>query len=627
MNTSWYRNTVIAAALLLVVACAAYDDAGDLYPGDGNNQTPGQNNNNNNNNNNGGSFEPEKERDYTFSQPAVFGQTLFVANETLNSVVWIDSESLTIRTIPVGFRPTKIAGPTLAAASAADARIYVLNQGNSSVSIIDPASRTVLKTLAAQPRVNALAAAPDGASALAWYDDSEAVAGQLPGDLSSVTVLRGEAAYQVAVGFHVRRVVFTQDGARALVLTDDGISVITLADVRADQLAIPVPLVPRSLRELSPRDLEVQISRDGRYAITRTTAFPGLVLLDLMSKAHTLVRLPETPTDIDLAQRAGELEVLVMLRGRSELARISVPAGFEALAAAQAAVVMADDMGLDMDPDMPDDMADPDMDPDMDPGMADPDMELDMPDGMADPDMAPDMDMDEDMAPDMAVEPGEPLPMVAGVQIVALDATLGAAAVSGNGEQALLYSTLNGLQIAALLDLGTGALRQLFLEKGVQGVLPDEGGQTFIIFHTRQPGERPVGATPADPEFIARSWGVSVVDVASAINRLVLTEQEPGGATLWREEGADARAYLIFKAPSLASLLLPAHRDVVEINMVTFGIDSLRVPSVPQAIGPVPGTGRIYISQEHPRGRMTFLDVISRKRQTVTGYQLNAGID
>jgi len=117
------------------------------------------------------------------------------------------------------------------------------------------------------------------------------------------------------------------------------------------------------------------------------------------------------------------------------------------------------------------------------------------------------------------------------------------------------------------------------------------------------------------------------VDVASAINRLVLTELEPGGATLWREVGADPRAYLIFTAPQIASLVTPAHRDVVEINMATFGIDSLRVPSLPQAIGPVPGTGRVYISQDHPRGRMTFLDVISRKRQTITGYQLNAGID
>jgi YVTN family beta-propeller protein len=598
---------IIAASMAIYGACAASDEASDANGNISTNNTggpsyPGDNNNNNNNN---GGYVPEPERDYTFSQPAVFGRTLFVANETLNSVVWIDSETLTIRTIPVGLMPTKIVGPSIISLGDS-ARIYVLNEGNASVSVIEPTRRTVLKTVPVLSGANALLAAPDGKSALAWYDNTAGLGLRL-GDLSSVTVLRGEAAYQVAVGFHVRRVQITADSARALVLTDDGVSVIELADVDSDRLAPPVPLVPRDLRELSPRDLEVQISRDGRWALTRTTAFAGLVLLDLMTRVHTLVRLPETPTDLDLAERgAGDMEALVMLRQRGELVRITIPAGFEALAAAQIPLVM------NMDLDMSDDVS---------PGIGSdtgPDMELDM--------SAQDMDATgmsngEDMAPPVE------LPQVAGVRRVELPAALGLAAVSGNGAQALLYSTLNGQQLVELVDLVANTQRSLLLEKGVLGVVPDESGQTFLIFHSREPGELPAEATPSDPEFVARSWGVSAVDVASAINRLVLTELEPAGATLWREQGADARAYLIFRAPEIAALVTPAHRDVVEINMATFGIDSLRVPSLPKAIGPVPGTGRIYISQEHPRGRMTFLDVISRARQTVTGYQLNAGID
>jgi hypothetical protein len=37
--------------------------------------------------------------------------------------------------------------------------------------------------------------------------------------------------------------------------------------------------------------------------------------------------------------------------------------------------------------------------------------------------------------------------------------------------------------------------------------------------------------------------------------------------------------------------------------------------------------GKIFISQEATDGRITFIDVDSGEQQTVSGYELNAGID
>jgi hypothetical protein len=159
------------------------------------------------------------------------------------------------------------------------------------------------------------------------------------------------------------------------------------------------------------------------------------------------------------------------------------------------------------------------------------------------------------------------------------------------------------------------------------GVLPDEAGESFVVFHGREAQGSVAGLTPADPEFIERRWGVSIVNVASAISRLVLTQLEPDGASLWREPSSAPRMYIWFGRPERDSQLTMAHRDVLEVNMTTFSVDSLRVPSLPLSVGAVPGAGRVYISQDHPQGRMTFLDVLTGKRQTVTGYQLNAGID
>ena len=51
------------------------------------------------------------------------------------------------------------------------------------------------------------------------------------------------------------------------------------------------------------------------------------------------------------------------------------------------------------------------------------------------------------------------------------------------------------------------------------------------------------------------------------------------------------------------------------------------MPSLPEGIGAIGTVGKVYVDQKHPQGRMTFVDVASDKRQTITGYQLNAGID
>ena len=214
---------------------------------------------------------------------------------------------------------------------------------------------------------------------------------------------------------------------------------------------------------------------------------------------------------------------------------------------------------------------------------------------------------------------------------------MGAASVAEGGHTALLFSTLHEERRAVLLALDDNSQRTLVFEKGVRGALSDVGGHTFLVFHTKVDGPVPVGATPADPEYIARSWGVSVVDVASAATRLVLTEHGPGQATLWSpqepsaQDQSDAKVYLIFKAPLVtndqrAANIEASYRDVLTINLRSFRSDSFRVPSVPEGLGSIPSAGRIYISQRHPQGRMTFVDVASGARQTITGYQLNAGI-
>ncbi len=577
-----------------------------------------------------GDYVPDQEEDFSFSAPAVVGEHVYVANETLNSVAVIDSRNLSISTRQVGFRPTQIAGPDAQRAQpGADANVMVLDEGSHAVSILATDS-TKVTTVEVMAHANRLAMEPTGTTSVAWYDPASAKASDPAGDLSSVSVVQDGKVYAISVGFHVRSVFFDDAGTRALVLTDDGISVIDLTSLSGDAIAPPTPVVPVQYQTSQPEDLEVLVSHDGKWAVTRSATFEGVVLLDIDSGEHHFLPLPEIPSDIDLIDD-GHLEVLIMLRGHAQAVRATIPDGLiaaaDAMTPAEQALSGTLDAGLDAGGDAGTD-AGADTGASLDAGT----------DAGADASSGLDAGLDAADAsassPDAAQTNTFAFPTgIDGFHVADVVVPgMGAASVAQDGQTALLFTTLGGEKRAVLYDLADDTQRTLAFEKGVRGALSDRSGHTFLVFHTKEDGPIPPDATPADPEYIARSWGVSVLDVASAATRLVLTDHEPGQATLWSPDEGDHRVYLIFKAPAPTggqrpADIEPSYRDVLTINLRSFRSDSFRVPSLPEGLGPIPSAGRIYISQRHPQGRMTFVDADTGARQTITGYQLNAGIE
>lgn len=675
-------TAVTLVALLGAPACSS-DDMGESL-NTGGPGVPGQNNHNGVDQEPGGGrdngasdeddFVPEQEEDFEFSAPAVVGERVYVANETLNAVAVIDSRNLSITTRPVGFRPTEIVGPDAQRAEVGeDARVMVLNEGSHSVSILasggDGAQSGAVKTVKVMANANQIAMDPTGRSALVWYDPSRAEAGSTAGDLASVSVVQNGESFQVSVGFHVRAVAFDDAGSRALVLSDDGLSVLELSQVREDAIALPMPVVPEELSTAQPEDLEVLLTRDGKWAITRSATFRGVVLLEVDSGALHFMAMPEVPTDIDLIE-GDALEVLIMLRNAQKAVRATVPDGFRDAAEAMSAAstwtaLRSEDVGYGAGglSDVGNDAG----------GLSDVGYDAGY-DGAGDSDVGADVGYPEDaghlsdaghedIGPDPAdireedsgesedaatsgdVAQGDDglfeFPSdINGFSVVELIVDgMGAAVVSAAGNTALLYSTLNHEKRAVLYDLlaepgELGAQRALAFEKGVRGALSDRSGQTLLLFHSKLEGPVPTGSSPADPEYIAHSWGVSVVDVATGATRLVLSQHEPGQAVLFSPQVdpdgqalEDAKIFMIFKAPLHLQGADSAYRDVLTVNLRSFRTDSFRVPSVPEGLGLIQDAGRVYISQRHPQGRMTFVDVLTETRQTITGYQLNAGID
>ena len=421
------------------------------------------------NNDTNGGFQPEVELEFEFAEPAVVGSSVFVANETSNTVAVIDSASLAIRTIPVGFGPTRVVGPEAAVETSG---VFVLNEGASTVSVVDPDTLET-KTASVLRRANSLIANPRGEFALAWFDEARLEPGEQAGDLSSVTLVSREGvSHQVAVGFKVERITFTETGNTALVLTDDGVSIIRMTAVSGDEVAAPVAVLPPDLQSFDRTDREVLITPDGLHTIARAGNNPELVLTRLATGEQFRAVLPGTPTDLDWVFQE-PLQLLAMVPSENIAVIAQVPEGVEALAALAPVPPVLPDAGTD----------------------AGGDAGLDA--GDAGPDAGADAGLDADMDAGAPVEPGTTWSPAEGVTYLALEqGRLGAAEVDTDGGVGLLFSTLEGRRGGVLLDLDTLEQRSLAFEKGVRGAVPDPRGEAFVVLHTREEGGVPPTATP-----------------------------------------------------------------------------------------------------------------------------------
>jgi hypothetical protein len=59
------------------------------------------------------------------------------------------------------------------------------------------------------------------------------------------------------------------------------------------------------------------------------------------------------------------------------------------------------------------------------------------------------------------------------------------------------------------------------------------------------------------------------------------------------------------------------------IDLSSFIVDSLELGSPPTAAGYASNTDKVFLAQEHPAGRITFVGVHDDTVKTVTGYALN----
>jgi DNA-binding beta-propeller fold protein YncE len=469
---------------------------------------------------------PEQEKETDFGAPQGSPNYVYIPATAEDRIVRVSGNSLSVRLIDVGDQPT-----VLAIIPNQDAAV-VIDYGSNEVAVIrSTEAQDTVAYVPVLPYCNALAMDPTGKFAVVFYDHARAQTGDPVGNFQSVTVVDltagKELGLRVSVGFRPRSVAFTADGTRALVVTDDGISVLELAKLTDGQIVAPIPISKNPLDK--PASREVLTTNNGNWAIVRSSGKAGLTAVHLPTKTIVEIPLTSEPTDLDLLPDGSA--ALAMLRESKEVAFVTLPKDVT------------------------------------------------------------------DTLPAMIASTGE---LVAGL-----------ARITDDGKTAVLYTSVEGIEEIAILDIAEGTVLPILLRKTVDDVLLVPGARKAILVH--KPGDGPGNPDETD-QFVDDSQGYSLLDLDSGYTALVLTPVKPLEIGLSTEPH---KAWFLLKDPKGLSHV------VQEADLTSFQYTDHELGSAPEHVRFLSKAMQMAITQTHPSGRITFVHTQTGLAKTVTGFELN----
>jgi DNA-binding beta-propeller fold protein YncE len=420
---------------------------------------------------------PEVEVTVNLQLPQASEHYVYAANPEAGTVAVIDAETQAIHTIETAGKPTYLR--TLAGADAA----IVLNQGRTGQITIAPTA-TVIRTprdgdstskdIQVVSGANAIEVAPDSKHAVVYYNATYASANNGSGSFQDVSVLvlsgdgSSDKAINMTVGFRPRALFFSSDGARAFVVTEDGVSVLDFAQIEKDGEGI-ARLV--TFGNIDLKAVDVAITPDGRYALARAEGQPVLHLVELDGNA------PRKELDLSMAYQGTP----------------PPPPASE------------DDAGVP--PPLPFDVTDLDILPNGKAAVAvlrnqRALLRIPLPEAFDDP---------------TAVHT-----ISVGTEVV------GSVTASNDGKTALLYTTAIDFERLTIVDLTTDtALRTVALRKAVQAVAFTPDDKSALITHKRADGDPNQPGISPDLK-LDRSDGYSLLRIASGDVKLQQTASPLG---------------------------------------------------------------------------------------------------
>jgi len=99
--------------------------------------------------------------------------------------------------------------------------------------------------------------------------------------------------------------------------------------------------------------------------------------------------------------------------------------------------------------------------------------------------------------------------------------------------------------------------------------------------------------------------------------KLQVTQAAPGSFNIVPDGSA---LFMVFRDDALGV------REVQKVEMSSFLVSPIALGSPPISVGSVAKSRRVFVSQAHADGRITFIDWVTNEDQTVTGFELNSRI-
>ena len=120
-------------------------------------------------------------------------------------------------------------------------------------------------------------------------------------------------------------------------------------------------------------------------------------------------------------------------------------------------------------------------------------------------------------------------------------------------------------------------------------------------------------------EYIDRSYGYTLLDLATGFGKLQITPVDPGSFT-YAPDGS--KAYVALDGGDAVT----ATRALQVVTTQTGVVITKQLGSPPSEVGILPGAGEAFTAQRHPLGRVTFVDLTTDNVRTITGFDLNSNI-
>lgn len=189
------------------------------------------------------------------------------------------------------------------------------------------------------------------------------------------------------------------------------------------------------------------------------------------------------------------------------------------------------------------------------------------------------------------------------------DELIGSVQFSPDNSKAVLYTTAAKVARYTSWDLSDGSLTVRPLVKPIERVTVSPDGGTLLVFHTEEDAE---DADPTD-EFYGE-WAVSMISLQDFRRNALLLQDEP---TAWAHSTDGAWGYFVMEGVPYLEVL-----DYTRLSH-----KELKLRSSPVHVGVLPNTDYAFVNQEHELGRLTFYDPNTEQAETITGFELNSGIE